>query len=220
MIKDTMLLFDLDGTLWDAAKEVADSWNIILKKYAVDRKPLDAAQVQALMGKTMQEISDLLLPDLPPAERTGVYEEMQTYENIYIRKHGGTLFPGIREALKTLHEAGYQMGIVSNCQVGYIGAFLTSMKMWHYFCDIEAWGYTKKSKGESIHLVIERNAFSKAIYIGDISRDMDAAHEAGIPFIHAAYGFGTVENPDGVIHTPQELPAVVKNMTMGHHKKI
>ena len=31
-MKDTLLLFDLDGTLWDSAPAVAEAWNEIFQR--------------------------------------------------------------------------------------------------------------------------------------------------------------------------------------------
>ena len=84
------------------------------------------------------------------------------------------------------------------------------MKMDEYFCDTEEWGNTLKPKDENIRLVMERNGCTRAIYIGDTQKDMDSARGAGIPFIHAAYGFGQTVEPDGVINAFDELPEAVK----------
>ena len=46
-------------------------------------------------------------------------------------------------------------------------------------------------------------------YVGDTQKDQDAARLAGIPFIHAAYGFGKVQAPDAVIRSLAELPDVI-----------
>ena len=62
---------------------------------------------------------------------------------------------------------------------------------------------------------MERNGYAKGIYIGDTKKDQEAALLAGIPFIHAAYGFGAVENPDGVIHALSELPEALKAVIPG-----
>ena len=59
---------------------------------------------------------------------------------------------------------------------------------------------------------MERNQYSKAVYIGDTIKDERAAKDAQIPFIHAAYGFGTAEAPDAVIHSIDELEAVVEGV--------
>ena len=32
MKQDTLLMFDLDGTLWDSAQAVAESWNEVFRK--------------------------------------------------------------------------------------------------------------------------------------------------------------------------------------------
>lgn len=38
--------------------------------------------------------------------------------------------------------------------------------------------------------VVERQKLKTACYIGDTAGDEDAAAKAGVPFFHAAYGFG------------------------------
>lgn len=208
-MKETMLLFDLDGTLWDSAEEVAESWNIVMHKYYPEYPILTAADIHAVMGKTMDEIATMILTELEPEKRSALFHECERYEIEYVAEHGGRLFPGVEETLKQLSDAGYAMAIVSNCQTGYIPAFFQSMHMEHYFCDMEEWGRTRKSKAENIRLVMERNHFEKAIYIGDTIKDQEAAIGAGIPFIHAAYGFGETEAPDAVINSFTELPACI-----------
>ncbi len=211
-MKEIMLLFDLDGTLWDSAQEVAESWNIVMHKYHPEFPELTAADINAVMGRTMDDIAKTLLTEMDPKERMQLFKECEEYEIEYIAEHGGILFPDVEETLQKLQEEGYQMAIVSNCQSGYINAFFKSMKMERYFCDMEEWGNTKLSKAENIRLVMERNQFEKAVYIGDTERDEEAANGAGIPFIHASYGFGGSKDPEGVIGQFNELPECLSNL--------
>ena len=53
---------------------------------------------------------------------------------------------------------------------------------------------------------------NKAIYIGDTSGDMEAARAAGIPFIHASYGFGKVEEADEVAICIKDIPNCVERI--------
>lgn len=211
-MKDTMLIFDLDGTLWDSGENVAKSWNVILKKRAPELPLLSADDIRGVMGKTMDEIAEILFPLYEPESRKAFYTECQEYENEYIAIHGGELFPLVRETLKQLLDNGYKLAIVSNCQKGYIPAFLQSMKMDEYFCDIEEWGNTMLSKADNIRLVMDRNGFDKAIYIGDTRKDMESAEGAGIPFIFAEYGFGNIPEAEYVIRAFSEIPAVVNSI--------
>lgn len=207
--KEHLLIFDLDGTLWDSSAEVAESWNIVLRRNIEGWKDLTSADIQSVMGTTMAEIAQTYLPDLPVDKRIRLFDECQTFEIGYIKEHGGKLFPNVRETLTELVNAGYKMAIVSNCQTGYIDAFLTSMDMKEFFCDYEEWGTQRRIKAENISLVMDRNGFEKAIYIGDIDRDQLAAEDAGIPFICADYGFGKIENAQYAVSTFAELPAAI-----------
>ena len=38
-MKDVLLLFDLDGTLWDSAPAVAEAWNEVFRRECPGLKP-------------------------------------------------------------------------------------------------------------------------------------------------------------------------------------
>ncbi len=209
-----MLLFDLDGTLWDSATNVAKAWNIIFSREDPSLPKLTRDDIHGVMGLTMEEIKNRLHPSFPAERRDPVFNECCLYEVEYLREHGGDPYPGLRPVLESLKAQGYALGIVSNCQCGYIDAFLSSVGVRDLFCDYEEWERTGLVKGENIRLVMKRNGFEKAIYIGDTVKDQEAARLAGVPFIHAAYGFGRVSCPDAVIHSLAELPDAVSRMSL------
>ena len=130
----------------------------------------------------------------------------------YLHSHCGTLYPDFRPVLESLKAQGYELAVVSNCQRGYVEAFLSSSNASDLFIDYEEWERTGLSKGENIRLVMERNGYTKGIYIGDTKKDREAALHAGIPFIHAAYGFGKVPDAAGVIHSLTDLPGVLEQL--------
>ena len=206
-----MVIFDLDGTLWDSGDSVGESWNIVIQRAGYDLT-VTADDLRRNMGKTMNEIADDLFGFLPEEERYALARRCEVFENAYITEHGGRLFEGVRETLKELHETGVIMSIVSNCQEGYIPAFLTSMDMHSYFVDYEEWGRSGLLKADNIRLVMERNGAEKAVYVGDIQKDADASAKAGVPCIWAAYGFGHIDKPAGVLNEFRELPQVLKKL--------
>ena len=214
-MKDTLLLFDLDGTLWDSAPAVADAWNEVFQRECPDLKPLTVDDIHGVMGMTMKEISLALYPEVRMPRRDVIFDICCKFEVEYLYTHCGTLYPDFRDVMASLKEEGYELAVVSNCQRGYVDAFLTSSGAADLFLDYEEWERTGLTKGENIRLVMERNGYAKGIYIGDTKKDQEAALLAGIPFIHAAYGFGAVENPDGVIHALSELPEALKAVIPG-----
>ena len=211
-MKDTMLLFDLDGTLWDSAPAVAEAWNEVFQRECPGLKPLTVDDIHGVMGMTMKEISLALYPDADMPRRDEIFDICCRYEVEYLYTHCGALYPDFRAVMETLKAQGYDLAVVSNCQTGYVKAFLTASGASDLFVDYEEWERTGLAKGENIRLVMERNHYAKGVYIGDTKKDQEAALLARIPFIHAAYGFGSVESADGVIHSLSELPSVITEM--------
>ena len=207
--KDTLLLFDLDGTLWDSAPAVADAWNEVFQREDASLPLLTVDDIHGVMGMTMKEIGETLYPGFQSPRRAAIFDKCCTYEVEYLHSHCGTLYPDFFPTLESLKARGYELAVVSNCQLGYIDAFLSSSGASYLFKDYEEWERTGLTKGENIRLVMKRNGYTKGIYIGDTKKDREAAILAGIPFIHAAYGFGEVPDADGVIRSLADLPDVL-----------
>lgn len=207
------IIFDMDGTLWDSADNVAISWNIAMDKFNYERAPINEADMQSVMGKTMDKIAEILFDKIEGEERKALLELACEEENHYLREHGGVLYPDIRKTMEELKK-DYRLFIVSNCQAGYIEAFLDYYQFHDLVEDIECFGNNNKPKADNIKLICERNGVNleEAVYVGDIQGDYDSSVAAGVRFIHAAYGFGTINAEVEKINTFSELPEVVKKV--------
>lgn len=207
----TGIIFDMDGTLWDSSANVAASWTEKLRLIGSDRPEITKEYIMGVMGLTMDRIADIIFADLPKEQRMELLEQCCIYENDYLRDHGGILYPGLEETLVSLKEK-YSLYIVSNCQKGYIEAFLDHFDFWKYFDDIECYGNNLLEKGDNIALLAKRNALERAFYVGDIQGDYDATMKAGYEFIHAAYGFGKIDHPVPELQQFRDLPELIETL--------
>lgn len=207
------ILFDLDGTLWDSAQGVVDSWNVVLERFPDVDKVMTVEDIHGCMGLPMDEIGRKRFGGMGLSEEriTEIMIACEEYENEYLTEHGGVLYPHLEDVLQILSK-DYFLAIVSNCQVGYIEAFLTYHKLGRYFDDTENFGNTGLQKWDNMRLVCERNQLTSALYVGDIQRDYEAACKAELPFIHAAYGFGMIRDRVPEIRSLIELPNVVRDV--------
>ena len=203
------VIFDLDGTLWDSTGCASGIWNRVLSNYKEITWKMTKEKAERLMGKTMEEIGLVLFPELSEEKRSSIVDEYGAAEVEYLTENGAVLYDGLEETLKKLKQE-YELYIVSNCQDGYVPAFLYAHKLGRYFSDIEMSGRTGLDKGSNIRLIMERNNIQRAVFIGDTESDEKAARIAGIPFIYASYGFGKATEPDAVITKITELPECVK----------
>lgn len=206
----TGIFFDLDGTLWDSAQKVVQSWNEIFALENVDIR-ITEQDMQNVMGKRMEEIADILMGTLPKEERYDILAKCEQHENECIRAEGGTLFAHVEQILCMLSKK-YPLFIISNCQKGYIEAFLEHYALEKYITDTENPGVTGLSKGENIQLVAKRNEIDHIIYVGDTMGDYLATKAAGGTFVHAAYGFGTVDEETDKVEDITALPEVLEQI--------
>lgn len=197
------ILFDLDGTLWNATEAIAESWKRALADAPDIKAPPTIAQLEGVMGMTAERLMATLFPGISEKRGAELFERCCEVENDYLRRHGGKLYEGMEDTLKILSEK-LPLFVVSNCNREYISCFLDAHGLNRYFQDWECIGRTGLQKWENIKLVMERNQIATPVYVGDTEMDHEAAEKAGVPFIHAAYGFGQVPGTEK-IHKPADL---------------
>ena len=206
IVKDTVftsMIFDVDGTLWDSTDLVAQCWNSCTRERGMELN-VTGDELKPLFGKLLPDIAAALWPDLPEETRLPLLEGCCRVENDYLAEHAAPLYPELEQVLKTL-SARIPLFIVSNCQAGYIEAFLKSTGLGYLFRDHLCPGDTGKAKAENIRTICERYSLTKPCYIGDTQGDYEATLAAGIPFIHAGYGFGQVPKAHLRIQKPADL---------------
>lgn len=205
------IIFDVDGTLWDAREEMAYSWTEAVRTEVGLDCTITAERITSELGKPMHILVANLFPEADEDQLEIIYKNMCLYENRRLVDHPGILYDGMKEAVKKLSET-YKLFIVSNCHPGYIDVFLDTTGLREYFVDYTCPGDTGKLKGENIRIIMERNDLQDAIYVGDTQGDADACKEAGIPMIFAAYGYGDVEGEYPTIQSMHELPELIFSM--------
>jgi phosphoglycolate phosphatase len=202
MTRDS-IIFDLDGTLWDASETVVRAFNDSIQEVGFDII-LTSLDIRNFSGMKMDDIFAQHFSFIPK-------EKIHDFENIYSEKEkrylndsGGRLFPKVRETLEKLKQ-NHRLFIVSNCLSGYIESFLDFYDLNTYFEDWECFGNDGLSKDENIRLILRRNDLQNPVYVGDTIWDKESSEKAGVDFIYAEYGFGTIENSNPKIQNFEDL---------------
>lgn len=209
------LIFDLDGTLWDSSETVAEAWSAALARLGVERT-LTKDDLTREMGKPMDVIMADFFPELPEERRAALMPELCEEETRLLTIKGGTLFPEVAQTLAALKRR-FRLFIVSNCQQGYIESFLAAHSFEALFEGHLCWGDTGLSKGGTNRELIRRFGLNAPIYIGDTEGDRISAREAGIPFLFAAYGFGSATEDCPRIERFSEIETMVEEMSKAEY---
>lgn len=197
------LIFDMDGTLWDAVDSYAEVWNTAFAALNVDAPPVTRQKLVALMGKHLDVIMAQLAPGHEDDAR--LLHEVERVENLLMPVRGGRLYHGVRRTLQTLHDRGKRLFMVSNCGDRGLPMFLQYTGLHDLVEDTLAHGQNGLPKDQNIRLMVGRHNLQSPVYVGDTQTDADAARAAGLPFVWAAYGFGKDVSADAVLQNFGQL---------------
>ena len=202
--KKNILIFDFDGTVADTLYHLISISNRLSKKFGY--KEINLEDVENMRDWTSQQVfKHLKVPYLKiPYILKCAREEMQKdYTNIKI-------FSEIKETLIEIRNRDYEIGIfTSNShtnvvnilkqnQLNIFDFILTTPKLWN------------KNRGLK-RIIRQRNIIKDTvIYIGDETRDIQAAKKVGVKSMAVGWGYNSIKklkslNPDYIAFTPHDI---------------
>lgn len=202
------LIFDMDGTLWDAVPSYCKIWEYTLDEFGLGDIKVTREELDRLMGKPVDILVDTIVTR--HVDRTRFLEALDANEDRLMPVLGGRLYPGVKETIRELAR-DHKLFMVSNCSPKGAVNFMAYSGLTDCFTDSLTYGQTHVGKDVNIATLVSRYGLASPLYVGDTQGDADASHRAGVPIAWAAYGFGHVSDPDYIIKEFSNLIELVKN---------
>ena len=203
---------DIDGTLWNTTGVVAQAWNKAIADCGFDAALVNADGLKKEFGKPMNVIADDLWPNLSQGQKDLLMKQCCVREQEALKENQEDIsYPAVRDTIKALAQK-FRLYIVSNCQSGYIELTMEKNKIADFISDHECYGDTGMGKADNLRLLVRRNGIKAPVYIGDTQGDADACREAGVKFVWAGYGFGSVQEFAAKIDRFDQLLDLLQNL--------
>lgn len=206
-----ILIFDFDGTLADTFAVIVDITNHLATEFGYPISSTEKlAQIRQLGAWQVIQQSGISIFKLPSLVRKIQQELSKEIEN-------AQLFPDIDRTLRQLKDSGHILGIVSSNSSENVNRFL-EVKHLEYLFDFVVSSTTLFGKHRTLKRIIQQQNFKieNVIYIGDETRDIEAAKKIGIQIIAVGWGFNSIEalgehKPNYLLHSPLEILKVVNH---------
>ncbi len=224
---NVVLIFDYDGTIHDSLGIYAPAlrrvyaW-LVSNGYAPMRNLMDS-QIAGWLGWSTKDMWNSFMPDLSDDLKKRCAEEVG--RNMYweISNGGARMYPGARQTLVSLKDAGYKLVFLSNCDHGYMEAHNEAFKLDEIFSGFYCTGDYDYEPKPKVFEYIERDFGLRAcapgdaagieyVAIGDRFHDIELATTRGLKSIGCLYGFGDADElapATAKVNSIKEIPAVL-----------
>jgi phosphoglycolate phosphatase len=185
-----LLIFDLDGTLIDSKRDLADSVNATRAYHGLP--PLSLEIVSSYVGSGAPVLIRRAFPEATAQE----HAELLGYFLDYYREHmldATTLYPGVREALDELHSADVALAVLTNKPVRFSVRLLEGLGIDMHFFRIYGGNSfeEKKPNPVGINALVEEAGAprDRTIMVGDSAVDVMTARNAQVVACGVNWGF-------------------------------
>lgn len=203
------IIFDVDGTLWDATVEAAASWSNTISQSSDLGLKLSNDDLKKVFGKPMDQICHALFPMLTREGRLELGKKCFEEEIDWLRQHPVSLYPHVADVFRSVSRQ-IPIFIVSNCQSGYIEVLLETNQLEDYVTGHLCFGDTGLEKWQTLQKIMNQYELEDVVYVGDTQGDYDTCEKIGIPFVYASWGYGKVPNAKMRINDMQELKSILE----------
>ena len=208
-----IIVFDLDGTLIDSARDLAESVGELLESYGASPLPLDEVVKMVGEGAPILVRRAMERRGIEPDARDALARFMRIY-NRRLMNH--TLpYPGTTESLACVLQRG-PLAVLTNKPLGPTIGLLESLHLRGFFSRIIGGDSDHGRKPNPTGLLSLQSLApgERLVMVGDSPADYNAAVNAGCVFVLARFGFGArkfdapPDTPYAIDH-PRELAAVL-----------
>ena len=214
--KPEMILIDVDGTLVDSVPDLGYCVDTMMSQ--LGRPPWGEARVRDWVGNGVERLVKRALigaldGEPEPADFERAYPLfLELYaENTSKRS---MLYPGVREGLDLLKDAGYRMGCVTNKAAQFTEPLLQDLGVFDDFSIVISGDTLPLKKPDPAPLLHGAAFFGceprNALMVGDSVSDVKAARAAGFRIVCMSYGYNhgvdiRDAHPDAVIDSLVEV---------------
>ncbi len=203
------ILFDLDGTLIDSGRDIAQSVNHVLENLDLPTLALD--EVLGFVGDGVRRLMERTLHHLGPDDLDRQIKHFRRHYREHLMDH--TLpYPGIIDLLEQLK--GTALGVVTNKPGGMARAILAGLGLSRHFAAVIGGDEASPIKPHPQALLMACQQLGHppeaGIMIGDYHNDVEAGRAAGMATCGVLWGF---VGPDAVrAAQPDHLCAQVSEL--------
>jgi phosphoglycolate phosphatase len=210
-----LLIFDLDGTLIDSKQDLANSVNAT--RIHMGLVPIDDEVVSTWVGNGAPV---LIRRAMGPDAAEDIVEQALKYFLAHYREHmldNTVLYPGVREGLDRLCDAGLRMAVLTNKPVRFSRDLVVGLGVGDHFFRVYGGNSFEQKKPHPIGIDTLREevtaAADRTLMIGDSAVDIQTARNAGVSSCGVTWGLQPetvrAENPDLLVDRMDELTAFV-----------
>jgi phosphoglycolate phosphatase len=190
------VIFDLDGTLLNTIQDLADSVNIVLRRFGFPEH--DVESYKYFVGDGIEELACRALPE-NHRDEAALARSIAAIREEYSKRWANNTCPyeGIPELLDALTARNIKTAILSNKPDESTKATVSKLlPKWHFQFIVGASPAVPKKPNPKAALEIARSldiSPDELIYVGDTATDMATAVAAGMYPVGALWGFRTAE---------------------------
>lgn len=209
-----LLVFDLDGTLVDSQRDLAQAVNAT--RVWMGLGPLPSEDVSRYVGNGAPVLVQRALPDAGEED----WSRGLKYFLEYYREHmldSTRLYPGVREALDQLHGAGIPVAVLTNKPIRFTMQMLEGLGLDLHFFRVYGGNSFPEKKPNPIGLnaliAESRAGRDRTLMVGDSAVDVQTARNAGVRACGVRWGFQpetfAASPPDFLIDDLRELADLI-----------
>ncbi len=212
------VMFDLDGTLCDTLRDLAEATNYALRQAGYPEHPLE--KYKQMVGNGITKLIERALPQQSPdpEEIAGCRAAMLAYYQAHLLDYTRP-YPGMEALIEALSRQGVGLYVVTNKPQAQAQAIVEALYPGR-FAGVAGQRIDRPTKPDpwGVHLFLTQGGYRReqCLFVGDSNVDAQTAKAAGVRCAGVTWGFRSRQElleagAQWVVDRPEALLELVKS---------